>query len=121
MPCARPCEASEHLHVLLFVEDTTLRTWHWERLCAPFDGSWDFLAAQPAYALLALPAHVHDHHFPPIGRRDLRALVVAASPASLETFGLKPFDVAGTIASLQQDRQHPHGVLADSVAGRRRG
>jgi hypothetical protein len=36
--------ADEPLRVLLSVEDEPLRRLRWERLAAPFDGNWDFLA-----------------------------------------------------------------------------
>src|SRR5438067_1272471 len=36
--------SDEHLCVLLFVEDLSVRTLRWERLCAPLDGGWDFLS-----------------------------------------------------------------------------
>src|SRR5262245_45345549 len=32
------------LRLLLFVEDPQLKTLRWERLCAPLDGGWDFVA-----------------------------------------------------------------------------
>ena len=49
-------------------------------MCAPFDDGWDFLALnQRAPFSLYLPS-LTDRRFPPIGRRDLRALMVVASP-----------------------------------------
>src|SRR5262245_27877626 len=67
------------LHVLLFVEADDLRTLRWERLCAPADGDrWGPLALEQRTPFsLYLPSTI-DRQFPPFGRRDLRALVVAA-------------------------------------------
>ena len=76
----------DRLRILLTVEDEELRSLRWERLCAPFDGGWDLLALhQEAPFSLYLPS-ITDRRFPPIGRRDLRALIVAASPANLDRY-----------------------------------
>src|SRR5262245_14219216 len=37
-------KSDDRLHVLLFIEDPDLKGLRWERLCAPVDGGWDFLA-----------------------------------------------------------------------------
>src|SRR5262245_52133427 len=37
-------KSDDRLHVLLFIEDPYLKRFRWERLCAPLDGGWDFLA-----------------------------------------------------------------------------
>jgi len=101
------------LRLLLSVEDPELKTLRWERLCAPFDGSWDFLALnQRAPFSLYLPC-LTDRRFPPIGRRDLRALVLVASPAGLEQYRLDPFDVETAVASvLEALGGLPYEVLA---------
>ena len=118
-------QAGERLHVLLFVEDETLTAWHWERLCAPLDGSWDFLSLnQRTPFSLYLPS-VTDRRFPPIGRRDLRALIIAASPADLEQrFGLKQFDVVSAVAGVRAGLgDMPHACLlytSSSTAGWRK-
>ena len=89
------------LRVLLFVEAPDLKTWRWERLCAPLDGPWDFLALnQRTPFSLYLPS-LANRLFPPIGRRDLRALVLAASPEGIEPFGLESFDVPTVLKSVQ--------------------
>lgn len=110
--------AGDRLHVLLFVEDEELSSWHWERLCAPLDGVWDFLSLnQRTPFSLYLPS-ITDRRFPPIGRRDLRALIVAASPADLEQrYGLKDFDVGKVVAGVRAGLgEIPHAVLADVAA-----
>ena len=111
-------QAGERLHVLLFVEDDKLTAWHWERLAAPIDAEWDFLSLnQRTPFSLYLPS-VTDRRFPPIGRRDLRALIIAASPADLEKhYGLPAFDVARAVAGVCVALGDiPHSVLADAAA-----
>ena len=52
-------DGDDPLRMLLTVEAPDLRATHWERLCAPLDGGWDFLALDQQPALLALPAERH--------------------------------------------------------------
>ena len=94
-------KSAGQLRVLLFVEAPDLRTWRWERLCAPLDGAWDFLVLnQRTPFSLYLPS-LTDRLFPPIGRRDLRALLIVASPAGLDQYGLDHFDVRTALRSVQ--------------------
>lgn len=92
----------EPLRVLLSVEDPDLRVLDWHSLAAPFDGQWRILATQQNTPFsLAVPSPA-SAHFPAIGRRDLRALVLVAGPESLSgDYKLAPFGVAATIASIQ--------------------
>ena len=92
--------ATTTLRLLLFIEADDLRRLRWERLCAPFNGKWRSLArnAQALYSLY-LPS-ITDSRFPAIGRRDLRALVVAASPDGLDRYGLQPFDLPAALTSV---------------------
>lgn len=88
--------------VLLFVEAEELKSWRWEWLCAPTDGDWDFLSLdqQLAYSLY-LPSPT-ERTFPPIGGRDVRALVLVANPADPQKrYGLMPFDAAANVARLK--------------------
>jgi CHAT domain len=85
-------------------------------LCAPFDGGrWDFLGVdQRALFSLYLPS-LTDRAYPPIGPRDLRALVVVANPADpAELYGLVAFDVDQNVARLRNifGRRIPSAVLA---------
>ena len=107
-------ESDGGLRVLLFIEAPDLRTWRWERLCAPFDGTWDFLALnQRTPFSLYLPS-LTDRLFPPIGRRDLRALVLIASPEGLEQYGLEHFDVERALNSVKKALgEIPCDVLAE--------
>ena len=49
---------------------------------------------------LYLPS-VTDRRFPPIGRRDLRALVVVANPQGLEEYRLMPFDASAAVTGVR--------------------
>jgi len=92
----------ESLRVLLSIEAPDLRAIDWHRLAAPFAGRWRFLASQqntPFSLSVPSPASAH---FPALGRRDLRALLLVAGPESLSgDYKLAPFDVAATIAGIQ--------------------
>ncbi|NJM06944.1 CHAT domain-containing protein [Candidatus Gracilibacteria bacterium] len=95
--------ATQCLRVLLFVEDIELRALRWERLCAQIDGDWEFLARNQRAPLSRYLPSLTDRRFPPLGRYDLRALIVGASPRQLEEkFALKLFDVAAAISGVQQ-------------------
>ena len=94
-------KSQDYLRVLLFVEADDLKTLRWERLCAPLERGWDFLAlTQRVPSCLYLPS-LTDRRFPPIGRRDLRALVLVASPDGLERYRLQPFDVETVVSSVR--------------------
>jgi hypothetical protein len=43
-----------------------------------------------------------DRRFPPIGRRDLRALVLVASPSNIGKFQLAPFDVEAVLSGVKE-------------------
>ncbi|MFV9506056.1 MAG: CHAT domain-containing protein [Oscillochloridaceae bacterium umkhey_bin13] len=94
------------LHLLLFVEDPALRQIRWERLCVPADQGWQLLATYQRVPFVRYLPSQTDRRFPPIARHDLRALVVAASPAtSHDDWGLPLFDelaaVQGVLNTLQ--------------------
>jgi hypothetical protein len=107
-------ESGDCLRVLLFVEAPDLRTWRWERLCAPLDTTWDFLALnQRTPFSLYLPS-LTDRLFPPIGRRDLRALVLVASPKGLQDYQLDHFNVKAAASSVKTALgEIPCDVLAE--------
>jgi WD40 repeat protein len=89
------------LHMLLFVEDASLRTLRWERLCGPQEDRWDFLRLrQDTPFSLYLPAAT-DSRFPYLARSDLRALIVVASPPRGNAFGLDPFDAGRTSSGVR--------------------
>lgn len=93
---------SGELRVLLQVEDAALRALGWQRLCAPRSGGrWDHLALDVATPFaLHLPS-LADRRFPAIGRRDLRALVVVASPEGLGEYELEPFAAAAAAEAVR--------------------
>ena len=71
------------LRVMLLNEtddQDNLRSLHWERLCAPIDadGSWNLLARDQRVPYSQYIPTIIDRQFPPMGRRDLRALVYFA-------------------------------------------
>lgn len=91
------------MRVLLFIEavDKELRILRWERLCAPIDEGWYMLALDQRVPFsLYIPATT-DRRFPPIGRRDLRALVLVASPSDSKKYKLDNFDVKNTVKSVR--------------------
>jgi WD40 repeat protein/DNA replication protein DnaC len=93
----------ETLRVLLFIEapDKELRTLRWERLCAPIDGDWQILAINQRVPFSFYIPAITDRLFPPIGRRDLRALVLVASPSDSQKYKLDIFDVEATVKSVR--------------------
>jgi CHASE2 domain-containing sensor protein/energy-coupling factor transporter ATP-binding protein EcfA2 len=110
------------LRVLLSIEveqQDRLKTLHWERLCAPIDADvWSHLALDQRVPFSQyIPTNI-DRRFPPIGRRDLRALVLVASPENVEQFKLVPFNVATTVANVRSALgKIPCDVLANHVDG----
>ncbi|MGO9207504.1 MAG: CHAT domain-containing protein, partial [Candidatus Limnocylindrales bacterium] len=94
--------ATDHLHVLLHVEDRELRKERWERLAAPLDGRWVSLAVnQRTPYSLHLPSAT-DRRFPPISRHDLRALIVVANPTRPESWRLPAFDATAIVAETRK-------------------
>jgi WD40 repeat protein len=94
---ARGAASSDGLRILLVVEAPDLRPLRWERLCAPSGPEgWDFLALDQTTPYSRYLPSLSDRHFPTIGRRDLRALVVLADPPAGNAYRLAPFDAAGT-------------------------
>ncbi|BAY91237.1 MULTISPECIES: nSTAND1 domain-containing NTPase [unclassified Tolypothrix] len=92
------------VRVLLFIEaeDKEIRTLRWERLCANIDDGWHLLSLEQRtpYSLY-IPA-ITDRRFPPIGRRDLRALILVASPQEIERYKLDSFDVEAAVSGVRQ-------------------
>ncbi|MDM8528114.1 CHAT domain-containing protein [Anaerolineales bacterium HSG24] len=107
-------QAQPTFRLLLLIEDPELRTLHWERLQAPHGNGWQSLTFnQHILYSRYLPTQTVGS-FPPIGRRNLRALVVVASPQGLSTYSLTPFDEA-TIAQGVETAlgKIPHDLLAN--------
>ncbi|MEH2255257.1 nSTAND1 domain-containing NTPase [Nostoc sp.] len=109
-----------YLRVLLSIEvdkKDPLRTLHWERLCAPIEsGAWNHLALDQKLPFSQYIPTSIDRRFPAIGRRDLRALILVASPKNSEQFKLAPFNVETTVAGVRSALgQIPCDVLANQV------
>ncbi len=112
-------ESEEALRMLLFIEasDPELRTLRWEKLCAPIDGDWQLLALNQRVPFSFYIPAITDRRFPPIGRRDLRALVLVASPSDSQKYRLAEFDVEASVNSVKSALgEIPCDVLA-TVAG----
>src|SRR5512132_3891467 len=108
-------QESDRLRVLLCIEADDLRILRWERLAAPIDGGdWDVLVLnQRTPFSLHIPSNT-DRRFPPIGRRDLRALLLVASPKDSDAYNLKPFNVPDTVAGVRSALgEIPCDVLAN--------
>ncbi|BCL39606.1 CHAT domain-containing protein [Nostoc sp. MS1] len=91
----------KYLHVLLYVEANDLKELQWQKLCSPLDGDWDFLFLNQRTPFSLYIPTITEQLFPAIGRRDLQALVVAASPSGLGKFQLEDFDVEAAVASVK--------------------
>lgn len=99
--------SEDRLHVLLCVEATELRALRWERLQAPIDAAtWDFLALDQRAPFSMYTPSGTDRRFRAFGQRDLRLLIVVASPLQLEAYGLDPFP-ALQVARRLAEAAHP--------------
>ncbi len=107
---------SETLRLLLFIEAEDLRELRWERLRAPIDGGWAALSGNQQVLFSQYLPSTTDRRFPPIGRRDLRALVLVAAPADLAgSYKLGEFDVAATVNGVKESLgEIPCTVLANT-------
>lgn len=111
------------LRILLSIEaadNDSIKTLHWERLCAPIDpdGSWRLLARDQRVPFSLYIPTIIDRYFPPIGRRDLRALVLVASPTNLGKYQLAPFDVQAVLSGIKESLgEIPYEVLANNIEG----
>jgi WD40 repeat protein/energy-coupling factor transporter ATP-binding protein EcfA2 len=111
------------LRVLLSIEageNDKIKTLHWERLCAPIeaDGSWQILVRDQRVPFSLYIPTIVDRRFPPIGRRDLRCLILVASPSNLGKYQLTPFDVEGVIKGVKTALGDiPYDILANKIEG----
>ncbi|XZO03938.1 MAG: eIF2A-related protein [Microcoleus sp.] len=111
------------LRILLSIEaadNDKVKTLHWERLCAPIDadGDWYLLARNQRVPFSLYIPTIIDRRFPPIGRRDLRSLVLAASPSNIGKYQLAPFDVEAALSGVKAALGDiPYDMLANDVTG----
>ncbi|AFY66272.1 CHAT domain-containing protein [Geitlerinema sp. PCC 7407] len=111
------------LRILLAIEASQkdqVKTLHWERLCAPIDadGGWNLLARDRRVPFSLYIPTIIDRCFSPIGRRDLRALILVASPSNLETYKLASFDVETALSGVKEALgEIPYNFLANNVEG----
>lgn len=93
--------SGDRLSIGLQIEAPELRGLAWSRLCARFERGWDFLRFdQRTPFCLQVPTQAQ-HQFPTLLRRDLRALVVVASPDGLDEYGLDGFDADAAAAAVR--------------------
>lgn len=113
----------KRLRILLAIEASQkdqVKTLHWERLCAPIDadGEWSLLALDRRVPFSLYIPTIIDRRFSPIGRRDLRALILVASPSNLGTYKLAPFDVEAALSGVKEALgEIPYNFLANNVEG----
>ncbi|MFK0729809.1 MAG: CHAT domain-containing protein [Gloeotrichia echinulata HAB0833] len=98
----RDCDTTVRMLLFIEAEDKQIRTLRWERLCGNIDDGWHLLSLEQRtpYSLY-IPA-ITDRRFPPIGRRDLRALILVASPSEIEKYKLDSFDVEAAVSGVRQ-------------------
>lgn len=106
-------DSEDGVRVLLYVEADDLRELRWERLCSPADTRWDHLLLdQKTPFTLYLPTG-DNRRFPPIGKTDLRALLMVSSPTGLGSYQLSPFDAAAVASRISHSLEGmPCDVLA---------
>lgn len=92
----------ERLHVVLAIEAPALRSLRWERLCAPFGQSWDFVRCdqRTPFTLHVASDSDRDYSPPPPGQPP-RALLLVTSPTDLADYGLTAFDTLATLYGLR--------------------
>jgi WD40 repeat protein/energy-coupling factor transporter ATP-binding protein EcfA2 len=93
--------SEDRLHVFLFVEDDKLKELRWERLCWPVGREWRPLALEQRLPFSRYLPSTTDRRFPPIGRADLRMLILAASPSGLTDYRLNSFDEARSVEAVR--------------------
>jgi hypothetical protein len=88
------------LHIHICIEDDGLKSWRWERLCAPIDGGrWQALALDQRVPFSIRVDSETDLTYAPAGRGGVRALIVVACPRGLEQWQLAEFDALAAVGS----------------------
>jgi hypothetical protein len=92
--------SGDELHVMLSIEDETLRSLRWERLCAPIDDELAPLAFdQRTPFALHIATDLH-RTFPTLYRSSLRMLILVACPDGLDDYELHQFDQLRAVQSV---------------------
>ena len=92
----------ERLHVVLEIDAPELRTLRWERLCAPFGATWDFVRCDQRTPFTLHVASDSDREYtPPPPGEPPRALLLVTSPTDLADYGLDAFDTLATLYGLR--------------------
>ncbi|MBD2578390.1 CHAT domain-containing protein [Oscillatoria sp. FACHB-1406] len=116
-------DGDRRLRILLSIEvaeNDSIKTLHWERLCAPLDSDseWQLLARNQRVPFSMYIPTIIDRRFPTIGRRDLRALIIVASPSNIGKFQLAPFNVKAAISGIVESLGDiPYDILANDITG----
>ena len=99
------------------LESQQLKALHWERLCAPIEESWEYLALNQRLPFAHHVSTGNLRKYSSIQKENLRALILVANPEKLETdYQLAPIDVDATITGIQAALgEIPFDVLANKT------
>ena len=107
--------SGERLHVVLCIEADELRPLRWERRMRPDGGRWRPLAFDQRTPFSQHIPTGQSRRYQPLARRDLRALVLVASPVGLDRYRCEPFDVTRVVAAVREVLGPiPCDILADT-------
>ncbi|MGB3188108.1 MAG: CHAT domain-containing protein, partial [Limnoraphis sp.] len=83
-------------------ESQQLKALHWERLCAPIQNTWEFLAFNQRLPFTHHVSTGNLRKYSLIQKENLRALILIANPEDLEAeYNLAPIDVEATVERIQ--------------------
>jgi WD40 repeat protein len=83
-------------------ESQQLKTLHWERLCAPIEDAWEYLALNQRLPFTHHVSTGNLRKYSLIQKENLRALILIANPEDLEAeYNLAPIDVEATVERIQ--------------------
>lgn len=91
---------SDGTRVLLTIEADDLKQLYWQRLCVPIDGRWRPVALQQRLPFSLYLPSLADRRFPPFSRRDMRALLLVASPEGLDEYGMAAFNATDAVSAV---------------------
>ncbi|OQY35727.1 MAG: hypothetical protein B6I38_01345 [Anaerolineaceae bacterium 4572_5.1] len=96
---------SSGLRISLSVESPELKSLHWERLAAPLPNQkWGVLARNQNFPFSIHLASASGQTYPPIGKYDLKALILVANPTDLnDEHGLARFDDISIVQNMRTE------------------